>query len=282
MTTGVYRKERGESRAIYVAVTDDPDFLSLSRDAKLLWYTLKMRMGASGIDAIYPGQLADLTGISYDAVDGVLSELEGARWIVRERNVVWLRNGLRFDPYMSTGNRRHLSAVCGHLSGLPKYNIINEFCSYYNIDPEWVSQGVPDTHSGTPPDTLPGTLPDRLPDTGSRNKELGGKPKEKNPSGSKRKKPMVERPPDWCPNTAHVEKARKHGLDVEYQAQKFKQDRDAKGVLYADWGMAFHTWLDNAAEFKARDGPPKTEPKHTRSAAEVRRIYGEPQQPKSA
>lgn len=191
--SGVYRKERGESRAIYTAVVHDPDFLALSRTAKLLFYTLKMELGASGIDVMYPGQLADLTGIEYPEIQPTLDELEQGEWIRRDQNVVWLRNGLRYDPYLSTTNRRHVQAIVGHLSGLPRVGLVEEFCSYYGLDPSWIEGGVPDqlptpaesalpsepapdkdvdTHS----DSLPDRVSDREPDTGSRRKEVGGKP----------------------------------------------------------------------------------------------------------
>lgn len=179
--SGVYRKERGESRAIYTAIKDDPDFIALSKEAKLLWYTLKMELGASGIAVVYPGALADLTGIEYPAIAPTLAELEAGNWIRRERNVVWLRNGLRFDPYLSTANRLHLAAICKHLSGLPKLAIVNDFCAYYKVDPAWITAGVPESLTAPAPETLSETLPERDTDTGSRiedrgerNQEVGG------------------------------------------------------------------------------------------------------------
>jgi len=104
--------------------------------------------------------------------------------------------------------------------------------------------------------------------------------KEKNPSDSKRKarKPETECPEDWRPHGAHGTKAALLKLDVKHECQKFRNHHGSKGTLFRDWDLAFHTWLDNAAEFKARDGPAK-EPKHTISAADVKRIYGEPLPP---
>jgi hypothetical protein len=189
----VYRKERGESRAIYVAVTDDPDFLALSKDGKLLWYTLKMRLGASGIDVVYPGQLADLSGIEHEKIEDVLRELDNTQWTKRERNVVWMRNGLRFDPYMSTENRMHVSAICKHLSGLPKLAIVNDFCGFYKIDPAWIIEGVPDTLPNRDPYTLSDTPTDTPTDTGGRREEVGGRRKE---LGGKPLEPPLSPPAD--------------------------------------------------------------------------------------
>lgn len=176
----VYRKTRGESRAIYTALADDHDFLSLSPNAKLVWYTLKMQLGASGIGVMYPGQLADLTGLDYPEVEPALAELEaGDAWLLRDRNVMWLRNGLRFDPYVTTANRKHLQGIVAHLAGLPRVALIERFCALYGIDPEWIRSGLPDgePHPATPPEshsgTLTVTLPETLSDTGERREEEG-------------------------------------------------------------------------------------------------------------
>src|SRR5690606_12322744 len=44
--------DRGEYRAIHVALIDDPDFLQLSPPARLALMTLKLILGVSGIDVV--------------------------------------------------------------------------------------------------------------------------------------------------------------------------------------------------------------------------------------
>lgn len=126
--------ERGESRAIYTTIKDDPDFLALSPESKLVWYTLKMRLGASAIDRCYDSELAELTGFDLDQITKSKAELRATRWIVFEGNVIWIRNGLRFDPYLSMGHERHKKGIAAHLRGLPKLGIVNVFADYYGFE----------------------------------------------------------------------------------------------------------------------------------------------------
>lgn len=152
--SGVHRKERGESRAIYAAVVHDLDFMPLSPAAKLLWYTLRLELGLSGIGVLYSQALPEVTGLSAFDVDAGLQELCVTQWLVRERNVMWLRNALRFDPYVSLANRLHVQAVVNHLSGLPKLKLVADFCRYYGIDQSWIEDGVPDDYKPPHRDTL--------------------------------------------------------------------------------------------------------------------------------
>lgn len=175
---GTRRKELGESRGIYVKATVDDDFLALSVPGKLLWYTLKMHLGASGIGVMMQGTLSDLTGIPHGDIEGTLQELEGRRWIKRERSVIWLRNGLRFDPYMTTENEVHVTAIRRHLAGLPKLPIINDFRDYYELGAETVNGTVRETVAGTVQATVGETVEPTVPDTGGRRKEVGSRKKD--------------------------------------------------------------------------------------------------------
>lgn len=129
------KSERGESRAIYTAIADDDDFLELSPEAKCLWYTLKMKLGASGIGVLYEGEIAEVTGIPFETLSDPIQELIEGRWLLRERNVWWLRNGLMYEPYVRIENENHRKGVEKHLRGLPKRRIVNEYAEYYGLDP---------------------------------------------------------------------------------------------------------------------------------------------------
>jgi hypothetical protein len=77
--------------------------------------------------------------------------------------------------------------------------------------------------------------------------------KEKNPSGSKRGRARgegAECPPDWHPHDAHRQKAQLLGLELDREAEKFRNYHASKGSRFRDWGRAFHTWLDRADEFR--------------------------------
>lgn len=56
-------------------------------------------------------------------------------------------------------------------------------------------------------------------------------------------------PQDFLINESHREKANFLNLDIDSEFEHFKEHHMAKGNQFADWGMAFHTWLRNAAKF---------------------------------
>src|SRR6185312_3167763 len=94
-------RTRGEYRPIYGVLLDDADYQQLGANARLTMLTVKISLGAAGIGVLYSGQLAARTGLSEESLAAALGELDAGGWIRRERNVVWLVNGLRFEPAMS-------------------------------------------------------------------------------------------------------------------------------------------------------------------------------------
>lgn len=125
---------RGEYRSIHAALTSDPHFISLSVPAKALWFVLKLKLGASGI-AYMPAhqhQFAKLTGISLQSIDKAKEEMR-PHWLIWEGDILWLRNGLKFEPKISLENENHRKGVLEHLRGMPVQSIVKAFCDYYNL-----------------------------------------------------------------------------------------------------------------------------------------------------
>lgn len=226
-----YRKERGESRGIYTAIVHDLDFVPLAPPAKLLWYTLRLELGLSGIGVLYAASLPEPTGLSAFDVDAALQELSVTQWLVRERNVMWLRNALRFDPYVNMKGRVHVQSVVGHLAGLPRLKIVSDFCSYYGIEPAWLDSGVPAEFtppprerlyhwvSATPTDTSAPTPP--LQEVGGRSKEVGVRREEVKASAASQPRSVVPRkddPSDWM--HAVWQDALGRGRDVDLTASR--------------------------------------------------------------
>ncbi|PWY56059.1 hypothetical protein DGG96_08980 [Legionella qingyii] len=56
-------------------------------------------------------------------------------------------------------------------------------------------------------------------------------------------------PQKFAINESHREKANGLSLDIDSEFEHFKEHHIAKGSKFSDWGMAFHTWLRNAAKF---------------------------------
>jgi hypothetical protein len=125
--------DKGEFRGIYVALVDDPEFQDLSADARAVFYPLKLKLGKSGIAVFYEESLPRLTGMPSERVRDAIRELSEANWLHVERNVFWLRNGLRYDPSNPLQQPNHRKAIEAHLTTLPKLQIVNDFAVHYGL-----------------------------------------------------------------------------------------------------------------------------------------------------
>jgi uncharacterized protein YdaU (DUF1376 family) len=72
-------------------------------------------------------------------------------------------------------------------------------------------------------------------------------------AGERKAKRKAALPSDWKPNEGHHSQAGKNGLNVELEAEQFRDYHTAKGSVMLDWDAAFRTWLRNAVKFQARD-----------------------------
>lgn len=74
------------------------------------------------------------------------------------------------------------------------------------------------------------------------------------------------------PNQKHAAKARELGLDLELEAERFRERALAKGLLYVDWGRAFNTWLLSPyAQQRARLNGAGGAPAQSRADAQLQR-----------
>lgn len=145
-------------RSSYESLVDDADYQALSPLAQAVFHTLKLKLGMYGIAVLYTGVLEEIHRCaSPHQVTEALRELEAKKtisgaggWIRRERNVVWLVNGLKFDPAFTTGNANNRKGAIAYARSLPRLALIDEFLSYYGLT----------TPSGTPsPTPLPTPSP---------------------------------------------------------------------------------------------------------------------------
>jgi hypothetical protein len=63
-------------------------------------------------------------------------------------------------------------------------------------------------------------------------------------------------PDTWSPSPSHAVFARGNGLNVEWEANQFRDYWLAKGTTRADWDACFRTWLRNAVKFTPRTATP--------------------------
>lgn len=67
--------------------------------------------------------------------------------------------------------------------------------------------------------------------------------KETAPLPAKTRKRAVPLPADWKPNPTHARIALERGIDLEAQAEKFRDYARAHGKAYRDWDAGFRNWL---------------------------------------
>lgn len=67
--------------------------------------------------------------------------------------------------------------------------------------------------------------------------------KETEPLPAKTRKRAVPLPADWRPNPTHARIALERGIDLEAQAEKFRDYARAHGKAYRDWDAGFRNWL---------------------------------------
>lgn len=67
--------------------------------------------------------------------------------------------------------------------------------------------------------------------------------KETEPLPEKTRKRATPLPADWEPNPTHARIALERGIDLEAQAEKFRDYARAHGKAYRDWDAGFRNWL---------------------------------------
>ena len=126
---------RGIYRGVYSSLFDDPDFQHLTPEARLALLVVRQckQAGAAAIFRFYPAVLVAQTGLAMKTLDRALGQLVANGWIEREDCIIWVRNGLRYDPHVHMSNPKHFAGVQKHLQELPRLPIILRFCDYYSL-----------------------------------------------------------------------------------------------------------------------------------------------------
>ena len=69
-------------------------------------------------------------------------------------------------------------------------------------------------------------------------------------SDRKRSRPL---PDGWTPTDRHREYAGQHRINLEVEAEKFRNHHAMRGTLGKDWDAGFRNWLVRAVEYRDRD-----------------------------
>lgn len=110
-------------------------------------------------------------------------------------------------------------------------------------------------------DRMPDALPIAMPGDANRNAERE-REREKERGGSRRS-PSRPIPDDWAPSDSHREKCAKERIDLEREAEKFRNNALAKDLRYANWDRAFTNWLSKDWVSKIAD-PSQSTPSYWR------------------
>lgn len=140
-------RDRGEFRAFYAAMIDDPAFPDLDAFAFKLLFALKMSLSAVGIGVVRPGSLMDCLACTAEQLERGLRILEAPKpgstvgWIRREQRIVWIINGLHFESSLYPNNPKHRAFISRSIKALGDAAIVAEFRAYYKEWFEGVSEG---------------------------------------------------------------------------------------------------------------------------------------------
>ena len=126
---------RGVNRGLFSALFDDRDYQRLPAEARLVLLTARLckQAGPGVIFRYYPEVLAHQTGLTLRRVEAAVDALKAARFADLEDGVLWIRNGLRYDPNLRLSDPKHLKSVARSLADLPRAEIVLRFCDYYHI-----------------------------------------------------------------------------------------------------------------------------------------------------
>jgi hypothetical protein len=127
------RHARGDWRPFFENWPDGPDFQLLSPPARLVLYTLKLKLGAAGLRAIAGREaaLVEWTGYPIDVVTAAEEELGRTGWVQFDGPLAWLVRGLEFEPTMSPNDPKHRTWLCGYLLTMPSRPILGRFRDHY-------------------------------------------------------------------------------------------------------------------------------------------------------
>ena len=91
----------------------------------------------------------------------------------------------------------------------------------------------------------------------------------------KPRKRATQQPDNFQPTEAHRTFAAAHGLDLDWQFQKFTTHHKAKGTTFKDWDAGLWTWLRNAVEYAGKSGGNSRPPPRTQQVSDFSTSAGE-------
>lgn len=133
------KNDRGEYRFIYSSILDDPDFREMDPLTFKVFFALKMSLGAAGIGVPRKLVLAEQVTCSLEQLERAFVELETPKpdhelgWIVRDRKVIWIVNGLKFEEGLCLfpNSPQHVTFIRNRVKPLGDGEVVQLFRQYY-------------------------------------------------------------------------------------------------------------------------------------------------------
>jgi hypothetical protein len=129
------RSERGYYRGLYSAIFDSPEYLGLTPDTRDLIVYLRMspQYNQPGLFLFYREPVLKHTGDPLELIEKGLQELQETKWIKQADGLLWIVNGLKYDPMISLNNENHRIGIIDALKGLPRSPLVAEHIKYYGL-----------------------------------------------------------------------------------------------------------------------------------------------------
>ena len=184
---------------------------------------------------------------STKAVDALVVSDLGERM---DGGMVRLRGSKRFDDLWKKRTQRRESAkLGGEIRAEANRDVVGRFVSgTTNLQPQ------PQPHaSRQPADSQPqSSLSVSVSVSGSDSSSDSNPERGEQARKPKRSKPQTRLSDDWKPTAQAIAKAVASGLDVNREAEKFRNNAAQNDRKCANWDAAFSNWLLKAEEFRSR------------------------------
>jgi hypothetical protein len=154
---------KGSYRSSFESLVDDHDYQLLTPLAQSILHTLKLKLGQYGIAVFYLSALEEIhQRANASEIRAAVKELEATKpsgergWIARERNVVWIVNGLKHDPSWVQSNTNNQKGAATFVGSLPRLAIVAEFATLYGVAYKPLTRGRGTTETDTETETESG------------------------------------------------------------------------------------------------------------------------------
>ena len=252
---------------INTGIWNDADFRQLSPAAQWLYFLLMTHPTLTyvGVADWRPKRITPFAAsLTVGFIEDAASELSDGHYIVIDEDTeeVLIRSFLKHDGILKQPRLAvsMANAYAQTASNTIRGVVVHELRKQREEHPEykcWGDSRVSDVLSqpsfgpglalaspSVGPRVAPGLGMHTSTATATSSKEEGDPSVGEPPSApTLRRKPSRPIPDNWTPSPSHIEKCSKERIDLDHEAEKFRNNALAKDMRYANWDRAFTNWL---------------------------------------